>query len=247
MDEFSARLSRTLRQMYNQISECESGLLKPVAIDRGLTLLKKLGYPVSLLESLPPENFDHAFPLANPLTKIIELDPKTILDLGCGTALDLFLCTRLLPQLKHVYGIDASSGLLDKGRNRLKNIPEQTVGITLFEADLNQFSKYDINSVDLILMNGSFNLIHNKAKLFQTLSGLLNNAGQILIYDFLLTESLPPGFSNEIDNWLWNIGGALSAAELSEAVSSAGLEIISIDDLERIDPVARCQILIAKK
>ncbi|HIE07456.1 MAG TPA: class I SAM-dependent methyltransferase [Desulfarculaceae bacterium] len=247
MDEFSARLSRTLRQMYNQISECESGLLKPVAIDRGLTLLQKLGYPVSLLESLPPESFDHAFPLANPLTKIITLGPKTILDLGCGAALDLFLCTRLLPQLEHVYGIDASPGLLDMGRKRLKKFPEQTAIITLFEADLNQLNKYDISSVDLILMNGSFNLIHNKTKLFQTLSGLLNNAGQILIYDFLLTESLPPGFSDEIDNWLWNIGGALSAAELSEAVSGAGLEIISIDDLERIDPVARCQILITKK
>jgi len=246
MDEFSARLSRTLRQMYNQISECESGLLKPVAIDRGLTLLKKLGYPVSLLESLPPESFDHAFPLANPLTKIIELDPKTILDLGCGAALDLFLCTRLLPRLEHVYGIDASSGLLDKGRKRL-NFPEQTTIITLFEADLNQLNKYDLNFVDLILMNGSFNLIHNKTRLFQTLAGLLNNNGRILIYDFLLTESLPPGFSDEIDNWLWNIGGALSAAEFSTAANCAGLEIISIDDLERIDPVARCQILIAKK
>ena len=247
MDEFSARLGRTLRQMYNQISECEAGLLKPVAIDRGSTLLKKLGYPVALLDVLPPESFDHAFPLANPLTKIIDLAPETILDLGCGSALDALFCTLLLPQLENFYGIDASSGLLEQGRARLIDFSEQAAKITLFEADFNQLDQYDLHTFDLILMNGSFNLIRNKTELFLMLAGLLSNEGQILIYDFILTESLPPGFADDIDNWLWNIGGALSTAELGEAANGAGLEIRLIDELERIDPVARCEIIIVKK
>ena len=247
MDEFSARLGRTLRQMYNQIAECEAGLLKPVAIDRGITLLQKLGYPAALLGSLPPESFDHAFPLANPLPKIIELNPASILDLGCGSALDLFFCAHLLPQLKHLCGIDASSGLLEQGRKRLGNFPEQAAKITLVEADLNQLNQYDLDTFDLILMNGSFNLIRNKTELFLKVAKLLHGEGRILIYDFLLTESLPPGFADEIDNWLWNIGGALSASELNLAVNGAGLEIRSTEELERIDPVARCEILIAEK
>jgi SAM-dependent methyltransferase len=247
MDEFSARLGRTLRQMYDQISECEAGLLKPVAIERGLTLLNKLGYPVALLDSLPPESFDHAFPLANPLPKIIELAPESILDLGCGSALDALFSAHLLPQLGYVFGIDASSGLLEQGRKRLRNFPAQAARITLHKADLNLLDQYDLPAFDLILMNGSFNLIRNKIKLFQMLNELLNNEGRILIYDFLLTESLPPGFADEIDNWLWNIGGALSTAELGKAVSCAGLEIVLVEELERIDPVARCEILITKK
>jgi len=64
------------------------------------------------------------------------------------------------------------------------------------------------------------------------------------IYDFLLTEHLPPGFADEIDNWLWNIGGALDDNKLKEAIDNAGLKLILIKELERIDPVARCEVLI---
>jgi len=56
--------------------------LRPAAIERGLDLLIKLGYPEKLLQALPPESLERTFPLANPLTKITELKPETIIDLG---------------------------------------------------------------------------------------------------------------------------------------------------------------------
>jgi SAM-dependent methyltransferase len=245
MDNFAAKLSQSLQQMYDRISTCESGLLHPVAIDRGLNLLKKLGYPAALLHSQPPESLARAFPLANPLTKIIELAPQSILDLGCGTALDLLFCAELMPQLKNLTGIDASKGLLDEGRKRLARFPEQKAKITLLQTDLNQLENLHLNCFDLILMNGSFNLIYDKVLFLQKISHLLAANGNILLYDFLLTESLPPGFTDEIDNWLWNIGGALREDELAGITDDAGLQVISVAELERIDPVARCEIVIA--
>ncbi len=247
MNKFPTRLHLALQQMYDRISECEDGLLKPVAIDRGLTLLQKLGYPPALLEALPPESFDQAFPLANPFAKIVELEPGTMLDLGCGSVLDVLGCALMLPQLKEIVAIDSSSGLLEIGRRRLQNFPEQSARITLLKADLNHIKQSGLQPADLILMNGSFNLVYNKTDFFKQLTQLLRNDGSILIYDFLLSESLPPGFADEVDNWLWNIGGALSETELRVAVKNAGLEISRLNELERIDPVARCEIVIRKK
>ncbi len=254
MADFAAKLSLTLQQMYNRVAGCEAGLLSPVAIERGLDLLKKLGYPTPLLNRLPTESFDRTFPLANPLTRITELAPKTIFDLGCGTALDALFCAQILPECELIVGVDSSSGLLNEGRKRLNNFPLHAAKTTLIEADLNQLNR-DLrqlgswnrpNSFDLILMNGSFNLVYDKMNFFHTLTELLSCDGTILIYDFLLIEPLPPGFSDEIDNWLWNVGGALHEDELSRIIRGMDLDLVSVKELEIINPVARCEIIIEK-
>ncbi len=246
MSDFAKQLNRALQAMYDNASACKDGILSPVAIDRGLNLLAKLGYPENLLEKLPPDSLEIAFPCANPLSRITSLAPKTILDLGCGAALDAFFCAHSLPCLQRITGLDGSSKLLAKGVELLRHFPSEADKISLFQADLNHLGDSlfgQLKTSDLILMNGSFNLIYDKQKFFAELPSLLSKNGTLLIYDFLLTEELPPGFSDEIDNWLWNIGGALSEVELEKLITTAGFKVVEINEIERIDPVARCEIV----
>lgn len=245
---FSDALNQALQEMYDKASTCKDGLLTPVAIDRGFALLKKLNYPQALLAILPPEYSGLAFPCANPLPRIIALAPHSILDLGCGSALDIFLCSCSLPGLKRATGLDASPKLLAKGAELLDHFPQEAAKITLFQGDINNLKScndYPFKTSELILMNGSFNLVYDKNRFFAALAPLLTRNGKLLIYDFILTESLPPGFADEVDNWLWNIGGALNATELRKVVTGAGLKIVEINELERIDPVARCEIVVS--
>ena len=247
MNDFAKQLSLALQQMYDRASSCEEGLLSPVSIDRGLRLLEKLNYPQALLKDLPPNSSGLAFPCANPLSRIISLSPSTILDLGCGMALDALFCACSLPFLERLTGLDTSSKLLAKGKDLLYHFPLEADKISLLQADLNSLCNYRLETSELILMNGSFNLIYDKTGFFAELAPLLTRNGTLLIYDFLLTKALPPGFSDEVDNWLWNIGGALNATELERVVSDAGLVLVEINELERIDPVARCEIIISHK
>ncbi|MEA1922226.1 MAG: methyltransferase domain-containing protein [Pseudomonadota bacterium] len=242
---FAQQLNLALQQMYDKICSCENGLLNPVAIDRGIRLLENLNYPQNLIEKLPPGSGDVAFPCANPLPQIISLAPRTILDLGCGSVLDALFCVSSLPKLQRLTGLDASPKLLAKGEELLRHFPAESEKITLHRADLNHLSSYQLETSELILMNGSFNLIYDKIVFFTELFPLLATGGTLLIYDFILTENLPPGFSNEVDNWLWNIGGALNAVELERVVNGAGLVLVEINQIERIDPVARCEIIIS--
>ena len=245
MNDFAKQLNQALQQMYDRVCSCEDGLLSPVAIDRGIRLLENLNYPQILLKDLPPGSGDVAFPCANPLPRIISFAPRTILDLGCGTALDALFCVSSLPGLQRLTALDASSKLLAKGEELLRHFPTEAEKITLLQADLNHLYNYRLEISELILMNGSFNLIYDKMKFFTELVPLLATRGTLLIYDFLLSETLPPGFSDEVDNWLWNIGGALSSVELERVVNDTGLVLVEINEIERIDPVARYEIIIS--
>ncbi len=247
MNNFAPQLNHALQQMYDRICSCEDGLLSPVVIDRGVRLLENLNYAITLIKKLPPGSGYVDFPCANPLSRIISLAPRTIIDLGCGTALDALFCVLSLPELERLTALDTSSKLLVKGEELLSNFPNEAKKITLLQADLNQLSGCRIKPSELLLMNGSFNLIYDKLKFFAQVVPLLTTGGTLLIYDFILTEALPPGFSNEVDNWLWNIGGALNSLELESAIDNAGLKLVAINELERINPVARCEIIISHK
>jgi len=243
MDNFPKHLSDALSTMYDRLVE-KKGLFVPLGIARGHKLLKDLNYPEELLARLPNGYAELAFPCANPLKRICSLQPRRLLDLGCGCALDTLFCALSLTELDELTAIDNSPALLARAEKLLGCFPELKTNLTLQRADLNQLNKTAFAKFDLILMNGSFNLIYRKLEFLSTLSGLLEEGGTLLIYDFLLTECLPPGFTQEIDNWLWNIGGALSRKELKQTLASVALKLLTVNELERIDPVARCELLI---
>ncbi|NPA24479.1 MAG: class I SAM-dependent methyltransferase [Deltaproteobacteria bacterium] len=243
---FSHRLTTTLQDMYDRAATSRQGLLSPVPVSRGGELLRQLGYPEELIRQIPEKLQDCAFPCANPLPRITEFEPESLLDLGCGAGLDLLFAARTCPQLDRLAGIENSTGLRDQAKKLLGRFPEEKKRITLHAGDFNRLQRISPAPADLILMNGSFNLVYDKPAFLRQAKDALNPEGTLLIYDFLLTEALPEGFSREPDNWLWNIGGALPPADLDRIAGSIGLQVETIRKLERIDPVVRCEIVIKR-
>jgi len=94
-----------------------------------------------------------------------------------------------LPQLKSLSGIDSSRGLLDAGRKRLEKFSSSSAQTTLLAADINQLDNLNLGYFDLILMNGSFNLIYDKAYFLQQASRTLTDKGHILIYESCRTPA----------------------------------------------------------
>ncbi len=245
-NDFARNLSRALEKMYDQAAGAEAGLLRPAPVSRGGRLLIELGYPKKLVARIPPEHLAAAFPCACPLATIYQLQPEKLVDLGCGGGLDLIACALSQPEIKKLYGIDKSSGLRRKAAGLKALFPALTDRVTVYDGDLNQPEKLCFPETDLILMNGSFNLVHDKTKFLKTARSRLKPGGRLLLYDFLRTRPLPAGFADEIDNWLWNIGGALDRAELTAGAAAAGLETVAVRELERIDPVFRAEIILAR-
>ncbi len=242
--DFAGALSRALARMYNEAAGAEHGLLKPAPVARGRKLLEELGYPGDLLDQVPEDLLAATFPCACPLPEISRLAPARMLDLGCGGGLDLVGAARSAAAIEKLYGIDSSPVMLAAARRLSKLFPALEDRISLAPGDLNQPGKLPLIKVDLILMNGSFNLVYDKTALLGEIRKRLAPGGRLLLLDLFLTEALPAGFADDIDNWLWNIGGALGPDELSAAAAESGLAVVEYRELERIDPVARGRVVL---
>ena len=243
--DFNTELKHTIRQMYDTAARKPEGLLSPVRLKRGSELLMSLGYRQSDIDRLPAYIIESAFPCGNPLPTIRELQPKTILDLGCGSCLDMGIMAANQNQRQRlIIGVDFSCELLHLGRRFISSLPANN--IQLLAADLTTlpfFSPY----FDCINLNGSFNVLYDKTAFLKQVSVLLHPDGHILINDLLLTEELPAGFSNDIINWTWNIAGALPPKELEKLAGKACLSLVHFREHERLAPVCRGEILLQKR
>jgi SAM-dependent methyltransferase len=231
--------------MYNRAAGASEGLLRPVPIARGRELLTGLGYPEKLVDRVPAEYLECAFPCACPMNIIADRVPSRIVDLGCGIGLDLLFAALAQPEIKELQGFDGSSELRRKGTELRARFPAAADRINLHDGDLNRPEELDFPPADLILMNGSFNLVYDKPAFLQNLAARIGPGGRLLIYDFLLSEPLPVGFGDDLDNWLWNIAGAQSQAQLEQLAAGAGLKLSSCRELEHIAPVIRAEIVLA--
>lgn len=93
---------------------------------------------------------------------------STILDLGCGAGLDTFMAARGTDPSGRVTGIDFSGSMLD----RAERAPQET-GLTNVEFHGSPAERLPVKDgeVDVVIVNGIFNLNPNRGAIFSELAG----------------------------------------------------------------------------
>jgi len=243
--DFGTELRHTIRRMYDAAALKPEGLLSRVQLNRGRELLTDLGYQQSDLDPLPEAIIKSAFPCGNPLPTIRDIHPKAILDLGCGSCLDISILASEQRQKNHIIvGVDFSRELLSIGSRFIAFLAASRV--RLLAADLTALP-FSGPHFDCINLNGAFNVVYDKVTFLKQISTLLHPDGYVLINDLLLVEKLPAGFTDEIVNWTWNVAGALFPEELEKIAGKANLSTVHLHEHERLAPVCRGEILLRKR
>jgi SAM-dependent methyltransferase len=243
--DFDTELKQTIRRMYDAASRKTGGLLSRVPLNRGRELLAGLGYRRTELDMLPEKVVEFAFPCGNPLPTIRKLRPESILDLGCGSGLDVgILAADRRQTIKTIIGVDFSRELLAIGRELHAGLAAGRLQLLL--ADLTALPFFGAH-FDCINLNGSFNVIYHKAEFLRQTASLLRPDGHLLINDLLLRESLPPGFTADLTNWTWNVAGALFPEALAAMAAEAGLSLVHFYEQEQMPPVCRGEVLLRKE
>lgn len=135
-------------------------------------------------EPLPPVEMQEW--VEHTVRRILALDPKQLLEIGCGTGLLLF---RLAPHCTTYYGTDFSAVVLDTLQNRCAE--HQPGSVTLLQREATNFDGFEEHAFDTIVLNSIVQYFPTIDYLLEVLTGairVLKLNGHVFLGD---VRSLP--------------------------------------------------------
>jgi len=164
----------------------------------GKSLAMMVGYPESIIDSLPAGTVESFAGTGNPFS-MGELKPgETVLDLGCGAGFDSLIAARQVGASGRVISIDMTPAMLDKAR-----VGASEAGLSnveFHEAYAESLPVQD-KSVDVVISNGVINLCPDKMAVFGEINRVLKPGGRIQLGDMVVHKVVPDDAKADIDLW----------------------------------------------
>lgn len=143
----------------------------------------------------------------------------TVLDLGSGAGIDVFVAAQAVGQTGHVIGVDMTDAMLEKAeRNRIK------LGIRNAEFRKGEIENLpvDSGSIDRIISNCVINLVPDKRRAFAEMFRVLKSGGKFIVSDIVTTGTVPETMRENMRLWADCISGAVDKEEYLQGVREAG-------------------------
>jgi SAM-dependent methyltransferase len=184
------------------------------------------GYSADELNSIPPEA-NMGLSCGNP-TAFASLKPgETVLDLGCGGGLDVFLAARRVGPAGKAIGVDMTPEMIDRAR---KNALAQRLSNVEFHlAQIDRLPVAD-NSVACIISNCVINLAPDKSAVFREMFRVLKPGGRVAVSDIALKKPLPQEVAANVMAYIGCIAGAIGIADYERELKNAGFQAVHIVD-----------------
>src|SRR5438874_2406891 len=151
---------------------------------------------------------------------------ETVVDLGCGGGLDVFLAAARVGPTGKAVGIDMTPEMIDRARRNAARAP----GNVEFHLATIDRLPLPADSVDCIISNCVINLAADKAAVFREMFRVLKPGGRVAVSDIALKRPLPLELLQDVQAYIGCISGALSFAEYRQGLVDAGFETVQITD-----------------
>jgi arsenite methyltransferase len=181
-----------------------------------------VGYENKELESIPKGSVLGAG-CGAPLHHTDVKEGETVVDLGSGAGIDVFLSANKVGESGKVIGIDLTEEMLEKAK---RNVRENGyTNVEFRKGDIEKRIPVDDNSVDLVISNCVINLTTDKVSTFKEVHRILKKQGQgrMLISD-LVTDKEVSRDSVDSDKWCSCIDGTLTKENYLESIRKAGFQ-----------------------
>ena len=182
------------------------------------------GYSGGELASIPAEA-NMGLSCGNP-TAFASLRPgETVVDLGCGGGLDVFLAAQESGADGRAIGIDMTPEMLELAR---RNAAQSGVtNVEFHQATIDQLPLADA-SVDCVISNCVINLAPDKRAVFREIARVLKPGGRLAVSDIALKQPLPPEIGASLMAYIGCIAGAISLEEYRAGLAAAGFAAVEI-------------------
>ncbi len=195
---------RRVREEYARIAEHGGFEDTPAETtpDRSLSS-ERLGYDPDEIESLP-HGADMGLGCGAPVPAL-ELEPgETVLDLGSGGGIDVFLAARQVGSQGRAIGVDMTPEMIEVARDNARRGGYHNVE---FRHGRLEALPVEDASVDAVTSNCVVNLVPDKRAVYAEIARVLKPGGRTVVSDLVLQRPLPAALIDEL-----NEGNCLVAA-----------------------------------
>lgn len=190
------------------------------------TIAQAFGYSEEELASIPAEA-NMGLSCGNP-TAMASLRPgETVVDLGSGGGLDVFLAAKQVGPTGTAIGIDMTPEMVGLARRNAAKGGYENVRFHL--AELEAMPLADA-SVDCVISNCVLNLCPDKDAALREVFRILRPGGRLAVSDIALEQPLPPEVEREVAAWTGCIAGALTIEENERKLHAAGFTDVLVQD-----------------
>jgi arsenite methyltransferase len=155
----------------------------------------------------------------------------TVVDLGSGAGIDVFLSANIVKGSGIAIGIDMTDEMLAKARKNA--VDNGYTNVEFRRGDIEERIPVDDNSVDVVISNCVINLTTDKVKTFREIYRILkpNGIGRMVISDLVTDRQIADDPSSiDPDKWCSCIDGALTKANYIASIKKGGFDIVEVLD-----------------
>jgi SAM-dependent methyltransferase len=188
------------------------------------------GYTPEQLASIPAEA-NMGLSCGNP-TAFASLKPgETVVDLGCGGGLDVFLAAKRVGPAGRAIGIDMTPEMLDLARRNAAKADggKPLTNVAFHQASIDRLPLPDA-SVDCVISNCVINLAPDKQAVFCEIARVLKPGGRLAVSDIALKKPLPAEVANSLMAYVGCVAGAIPIEEYRSRLRDAGFAQVDVID-----------------
>jgi arsenite methyltransferase len=184
----------------------------------------KLGYSPDDIEGVPEESV-LGLGCGNPVALASLKEGETVLDLGSGGGIDVFLASKKVGTTGKVIGVDMTEEMVTRAEATASKYGYRNVEFRLGEIES---LPLEDESVDVVISNCVINLALDKLKVFQEAYRVLKPDGRLLVSDLVTLGELPEDVRRSFDAWAGCIAGALEKGDYLTKIADAGFENVKV-------------------
>jgi arsenite methyltransferase len=189
-------------------------------------IAEAFGYSAEQLASIPAEA-NMGLSCGNPTAFASLREGETVVDLGSGGGLDVFLAAAKVGPSGKAIGIDMTPEMLALARANadkagLKNVE-------FHESTIDKLPLADA-SVDCVISNCVINLAPNKPAVFREIARVLKPGGRLAVSDIALKRPLPREIGENLLAYVGCIAGAIPMEDYRAALLAGGFAHVEMID-----------------
>jgi arsenite methyltransferase len=218
----SNEIEQIVQEKYGQVAKSTLS-----SSDAGVrAVAEAFGYSPAELSSIP-DDANMGLSCGNPTAFASLREGETVVDLGSGGGLDVFLASKKVGATGKAIGIDMTPEMVERAKKSAAEGGYMNVEFHLAHIDAMPLADA---SADCIMSNCVINLAPDKASVFREMFRVLKPGGRVAVSDIALKKPLPAELAQDLMAYVGCVAGAISIDDYRRGLLAAGFSKVHVVD-----------------